>query len=119
MNRVTLAVIAATILTAVFASPPRVHAHDRTNDECREASDMVMHFAEARDAGSVDKAEAMRQYDASVVAVSAYPPKARWFVEDDDDVALLRDAVLDVFDHPEKTPRAAKSEFTGRCRGSI
>lgn len=102
------------LVLLLFAFP--CLAHDRTNDECREAADMVMHFAQARDTKSVDKPTAMQQYDDSVKMVSVYPPAQRWFVEDDEDVALLRGAIGQVFDNPDQSPEALATIFRAVCQ---
>jgi hypothetical protein len=101
----------------LFAISVFSFAHDRTNDECTEAAEMVMHFAESRDSGAVDKAGATQQYDDSIKAVSGYPPEQRWFVQDDDDVGLLRAAILDVFDRASMSPVQLQTEFKTSCIG--
>lgn len=102
------------IVLLLFAAP--CFAHERTSDECREAADMVMHFAQARDAKALDKATALQQFDDAVQAVSGFPPEQRWFIEDDEDVALLRGAVVQVFDNPDQPPEALGTLFRSVCQ---
>lgn len=100
---------------AVVLMPLPAHAHDRTNDECNEAADMIGHFADARDAHKVDKAGAIKQYNDSVEAVSAAPPAARWFIEDQEDVDVLGRGIESVFDHPDMTRDDLKAQFKAAC----
>lgn len=107
--------VGAVLLIAELAFPKHARAHERTQDECREAADMVMHFAQARDSKSVDKETALQQFDGAVQAVSGVAAEQRWFVEDDEDVALLRGAVVQVFDNPDQSPEALATLFRAVC----
>lgn len=110
------------VAAALTLWPARsAHAHGRSDHECTEAAEMIGHFADARDAHSLDeskgvgKEEALSQYDAGWEVVKTFPPELRWFLEDDDDNNLLRAGVEKVFDHPELTPEMLNTEFKAGC----
>lgn len=104
--------VAACMLVAGQAGALQVNA-----DECREGSEFIRNAALARGNGMTKEAFVAR-FDDDVVLLSSMPRQVRWFVYGDEEVALLRNAVLDVFDVPRSAAEHA-SHFLDRCLAAI
>jgi hypothetical protein len=88
-------------------------AHDLTLTECIEGSDFIMHAAQARDYG-LSRDDFLGRMEHDIQAIKAFPPALRWFVQDQDDEALLVGYARLVFDDP-KAPDSHQSDFLQAC----
>jgi hypothetical protein len=88
-------------------------AHDLTLDECIEGSDFIKHAAMSRDYG-LSREAFLGRMASDIDAIQAFPPQLRWFVQDDDDKALLTEAAERVFDAPRE-PETHQSDFLLVC----
>lgn len=96
---------------AALAAPAAGHGIDRR--ECAEGADFVANAARSRDYG-LSARELLDRFDGDVATVSGMAPQARWFVHDADDVRLLREAIVEVFERPLK-PERHHETFHARC----
>ena len=88
-----------------------------TAEECAEGADFIRNAAYSRDNGL--RADAyLRRMDDDLAMIRAVPPALRWFVRDDDDEALLRQAAVSVFVAP-RDPREHHREFLATCRATV
>jgi hypothetical protein len=106
-------------LVAVVATGLALPAgsHDLTFNECVEGSDFIMHAAQSRDYG-LSREEFITRMQGDLLAIQSVPRELRWFVQDEDDEALLVAHAERVFDAPQ-TPQAHQAEFLDNCFARI
>jgi len=109
---VRILALAAATLCALPAAALTVAASD-----CIEGSTFIGNAARSRDNGMTSEAFIAR-FDGDLELIKALPPAARWFVQDEEDAALLRSAVIEVFAE-RRAPDAHARAFLSRCRASI
>lgn len=85
--------------------------------DCAEGAGFVENAARARDNG-ITRERFVARFDEDLQAIRAFPAPLRWFVQDDDDEALLRAAVLQVFEQP-RTPAEHGRGFLSTCRARV
>lgn len=88
-------------------------AHELNYDECVEGSDFIKHAAMSRDYG-LSRDEFIARLHGDLMAIRAFPRELRWFVQDDDDAALLVSHSERVFDEP-RVPQIHQTEFLQVC----
>ncbi len=88
-------------------------AHELTARECMEGSDYIRNAALSRDGGITEKSF-MDVFEQDMVMIARVPPSLRWFVQDQDDEALLRAALGEVFHQPQ-TPQQHAQDFARAC----
>lgn len=102
------------ILAAVMAGLALpAGAHELSRSECVEGGDFILHAAMSRDYG-LTREEFLSRLHGDLIAIQAFPPQLRWFVQDEDDEALLVAHSERVFDEP-RTPPTHQSEFLKVC----
>jgi hypothetical protein len=102
------------ILAAVLGGPAcGAAAHGLTLRECLEGGDFIKHAAMSRDNG-ITREVFLERIESDLLAIRQYPPHLRWFVQDQDDEALLVQAARTVFDSP-RDPPSHVSEFLAKC----
>ena len=111
--RAKLAMLAA--VTASLALP--AGAHELSFNECVEGSEFIMHAAMSRDYG-LSKEEFLSRLHGDLLAIRAFPPELRWFVQDEEDEGLLVAHSERVFDEP-RAPQMHRSEFLEVCFARI
>lgn len=89
-------------------------AHPASPRECSEASDFIRNAALGRDNG-LSRSSYMDHLYADLELIRAVPVEMRWFVQDDDDAALLVGAAQNVFDNP-KLPAEHRLAFLDQCK---
>ena len=92
-------------------------AHGLTFDECIEGGEFIKHAAMSRDYG-IKRADFLERMQADITAIQQFPPQLRWFVQDDEDAALLTGAAERVFDAPRE-PEAHESDFLQTCAAHV
>jgi hypothetical protein len=107
------AILAAGLLVA----SPSVWPHDYSLDECLEGSDFIRNAALSRDNG-LSRAEFIDRMYADIALIQAFPKELRWFVQDEDDAALLLGHAAEVFDEP-RAPESHQTTFLRVCVGKI
>jgi hypothetical protein len=114
-----LAMLVKRLVLAVFlgAAAGCAAAHDLTVRECQEGGDFIKNAALSRDNG-MTREVFLERLEGDLVMVRAHPPHLRWFVQDEDDEALLVQAARTVFDAPRE-PSIHQSEFLARCAGRV
>lgn len=106
------------VLAAVLTSlVPLAGAHELTPSECREGSDFIKNAALSRDYG-ISREMFLDRLRTDIVAIQAFPPELRWFVQDEDDETLLTGFARSVFDSP-RAPEHHQSEFLVACMARI
>ena len=106
------------MLSAVLVGPAcGAAAHGLTLRECLEGGDFIKHAAMSRDNG-ITREVFLERMDGDLLAIRQYPPHLRWFVQDQEDEALLVQAARRVFDSP-RDPPSHQSEFLARCMERI
>lgn len=88
-------------------------AHPLTLDECTEGGEFIRNAALSRDYG-MSRAQFMGRLSDDIAMIQAFPPELRWFVQDENDEALLRGAAARVFDAPLK-PEQHEAAFINEC----
>jgi hypothetical protein len=88
-------------------------AHDLTMNECLEGSDFIKNAALSRDYG-ISREAFLGRMESDLLAIQAFPPELRWFVQDQDDETLLVSFAQLVFDTP-KAPESHQSDFLTAC----
>ncbi|HZP86277.1 MAG TPA: hypothetical protein VFB54_05615 [Burkholderiales bacterium] len=88
-------------------------AHDLTIDECIEGGEFIQHAAMSRDSG-LSREAFLGQMQADLIAIQAFPPQLRWFVQDEADATLLVSQAEQVFDDP-RAPDHHRSDFLHTC----
>ena len=88
-------------------------AHELTMEECREGSEFIKHAAMSRDNG-ITREDFLGRMHADIAAIQQFPPQLRWFVQDEDDAALLTRAAEGVFDMP-RDPEVHETDFLQAC----
>ena len=88
-------------------------AHELTMSECLEGSDFIKNAALSRDYGMA-RDDFLGRMQSDLVAIQAFPPELRWFVQDQDDETLLVGFAERVFDAPQ-SPELHQSEFLTAC----
>jgi hypothetical protein len=102
------------ILAAVMAGLALpAGAHELSFNECVEGSDFIKHAAMSRDHG-LSREEFIGRLHGDLLAIRAFPPELRWFVQDDEDAALLVSHSERVFDEP-RVPDIHQTEFLQVC----
>jgi len=104
-------------LTAAMAGSLPAIALTVVASDCVEGSTFIENAARSRDNGMSSEAF-LAQFDGDLELIKALPPAVRWFVQDDEDAALLRSAVVEVFAE-RREPGAHARAFLSRCRASI
>lgn len=84
------------ILLGVLVLQP-VQAHPRSVQECAEGRDFIVHATQSRDAG-VDGPTFLDHFEDDLKVALGLPPSMRWFVQDQDDIDLLRAGAHAVFE---------------------
>lgn len=92
-------------------------AHELTLRECQEGGDFIKNAALSRDNG-MTRELFMERLEGDLVLVRQHPPHLRWFVQDEEDEALLVQAARTVFDAP-RDPSIHQSDFLTRCGGHV
>ena len=98
---------------ALAMAPLLCAARQPSANECIEGSDFIRNAALARD-GGMSESTFIRRIHEDIAAIQALPPQLRWFVQDEDDAALLIAAATDVFRHP-KDAEAHRADFLKLC----
>lgn len=88
-------------------------AHELTMSECLEGSDFIKNAALSRDLG-IARDDFLGRMQSDLMAIQAFPPELRWFVQDRDDETLLVGFAERVFDSPQ-SPELHQSEFLAAC----
>ncbi len=88
-------------------------AHELTARECMEGSDYIRNAALSRDGGMSESAF-MDVFERDMQMISRIPQTLRWFVQDQDDEALLRAALDEVFSRPLQ-PQQHAQNFARAC----
>jgi hypothetical protein len=102
------------MLAAVLGGPAcGAAAHDLTLGECLEGGAFIKNAAMSRDNG-ITREVFLERMEGDLLAIRQYPAHLRWFVQDQDDEALLVQAARTVFDSP-RDPPTHQSEFLARC----
>ena len=101
------------LLSVLFGTGFCAYAHELTARECMEGSDYIRNAALSRD-GGVTEAAFMGVFERDMQMISHVPQTLRWFVQDDEDEALLRAALDEVFSHPLQPQQHAKN-FARAC----
>jgi hypothetical protein len=104
------------VLLVLAVSCGAAAAHNLTPVECREGGDFVKNAALSRDFG-VAREVFLDRMESDLLAIRQYPPHLRWFAQDEEDEALLLQAVRNVFDAP-RDPPSHQVEFLARCAAS-
>lgn len=99
------------VMTTGFAWP--AGAHDLTFNECVEGGDFILHAAQSRDYG-LSRDEFLTRMQGDLLAIQSVPRELRWFVQDEEDEALLVAQAERVFDTPME-PQHHQSEFLDVC----
>jgi len=107
--------VLAAVVTTGFALP--ASAHDLTFNECVEGSDFIMHAAQSRDYG-LSRDEFIGRMQGDLLAIQSVPRELRWFVQDEEDEALLVAHAERVFDAPQE-PQVHQTEFLNQCMERI
>ncbi len=101
------------LLAACSAVVAGASAHELSARECMEGADYIRNAALSRD-GGMTEAAFMEVFERDMVMISRVPPSLRWFVQDEDDEALLRAALDGVFKHPQAAQQHAQ-DFARAC----
>ncbi len=92
-------------------------AHDLTMQECLEGSDFIRNAALSRDYG-IPREDFLGRMESDLLAIQAFPPALRWFVQDEGDETLLVGFARRVFDDPQ-VPDTHQAEFLQACVARI
>ncbi len=98
---------------ALLAATGGASAHELTARECMEGSDYIRNAALSRD-GGMTEASFMDDFERDMLMIARVPPSLRWFVQDEDDEALLRAALDEVFSRPQ-LPQQHAQNFARAC----
>lgn len=109
------AAVIATGITLTLSFPEAGSAHLVSRAECVEGSQFIMDGARARDNG-VSRETYIGQLLGDIETIKAFPVALRWFVQDDEDAALLVSAAKEVYDDPAP-PEQHRRAFLSRCLG--
>ena len=101
------------LLSALSAVAAGAGAHELTARECMEGSDYIRNAALSR-GGGMTEAAFMDVFERDMQLIARVPPSLRWFVQDEDDEALLRAALDDVFSRPQ-APQQHALDFARAC----
>jgi hypothetical protein len=99
------------LLALIF--PLCAFAHDLSKQECAEGADYIRNAALSRDAG-MSEADFITVFDQDLARLQLLPPSLRWFVQDEDDALMLRNALTEVFKQPQPPARHWK-KFAVDC----
>jgi hypothetical protein len=99
------------VMSAGLALPAA--AHELSINECVEGGDFIMHAAQSRDYG-LTREEFIGRMQGDLLAIQSFPQELRWFVQDEDDEALLVAHAERVFDAPQE-PAAHQADFLSMC----
>jgi hypothetical protein len=103
------------VVTTGLALP--AGAHELTFNECVEGSDFIKHAAQSRDYG-LSREEFIGRMQGDLLAIQSFPRELRWFVQDEEDEALLVAHAERVFDAPQD-PGAHQTDFLDTCFARI
>jgi len=115
MNRNAAAAAVTAVLMVTLSYPSLSSAHLVSRSECVEGSQFIMDGALARDHG-VPRETYIGQLLGDIETIKAFPVELRWFVQDDEDAALLVSAAKEVYDDPAP-PEKHRQAFLSRCLG--
>ncbi len=101
------------LLAALSAAAVGAGAHELSARECMEGADYIRHAALSRD-GGMPEAAFMDVFERDMQLIARVPPSLRWFVQDEDDEALLRAALDEVFSRPQ-SPQQHALDFARAC----
>lgn len=104
---------AVALLAVLSAAAMEAAAHELTARECKEGADYIRNAALSRDSG-VTEAAFMEVFERDMSMIARVPPSLRWFVQDEEDEALLRAALVEVFSQP-RSPRQHAQDFAQAC----
>lgn len=85
--------------------------------DCDEGGDFIRNAALARDNGISARAF-LDRLEGDLIAIRSVPKTLRWFVQDEEDERLLRNAAVSVFTSP-RDPDAHGREFRAQCRVAV
>jgi hypothetical protein len=105
------------VAIALSAGSAPAGAHDLTLNECMEGSDFIKNAALSRDYG-ITREEFIERMRSDILAIQSFPRELRWFVQDEQDEALLIAHAERVFDEP-RAPESHQSEFLEVCVSRI
>ena len=88
-------------------------AHQLSVTECVEGSEFIMHAAMSRDNGQ-SRDDFIGRIQSDIMLIRSVPRELRWFVQDQDDEALLVGHAERVFDAPQ-SPQMHQTEFMQVC----
>ncbi len=102
-------------IAGVFAltTAGTVAAHPLSLQECTEGGEFIRNAALSREYG-ISREQFMGRLLEDMVAIKAFPPELRWFVQDEYDEAFLTQAVARVFDSPAR-PEQHEAAFVAEC----
>ena len=102
-------------IAAVFAltTAGNAVAHSLTLAECSEGGEFIRNAALSRDIGTT-KQFFMDRLAEDILLIQAFPRELRWFVQDEQDEALLSGAAARVFDSPMR-PEQHEDAFINEC----
>ena len=101
------------LLSALSAAVAGAGAHELSARECMEGADYIRNAALSRD-GGMTEAAFMDVFERDMQLIARVPPSLRWFVQDDEDEALLRAALDEVFSRPQ-APQQHALDFARAC----
>lgn len=81
--------------------------------ECSEGGEFIRNAALARENG-ITREFFLGKLEEDLMAIRAFPPDLRWFVQDDADEAFLSERAAKVFDEPKK-PEEHEAAFVRDC----
>lgn len=112
---IRFAMLTKRLVLVVFlgASAGSASAHDLTVRECQEGGGFIKNAALSRDNG-MTRAVFIERLEGDLLMICAHPPHLRWFVQDEEDEALLGQAARTVFDAPRDLS-IHQSDFLAKC----
>lgn len=109
------AVLAGMVLLMLAAISPCGQARQLSVQECIEGSDFIRNAALARDNG-MPASKFLDKIREDIEMIQSFPPQLRWFVQDEEDAAMLIAAATEVFQRPQ-APISHQSDFFKTCLG--
>lgn len=95
--------------------PMTLTGHDHTVKECMEASEFILHAAQARD-NKQSGTKFMQRLEDDLTLVRKFPPHLRWFVYSKTHEEFLRAWVKEVF-ATQRSPQELQRDALVRCQG--
>lgn len=105
--------VRAIAAVALLLIPAVCIARMMTVPECSEGGDFIRNAALARD-GGMSEERFIGRVQEDLILIRAFPPHMRWFVQDEEDEALLLTAATDVFRKPRGAD-AHRADFLQIC----